>query len=103
MPLVPVTINGCAPSATELPAVNVRVRVLEAFGAICAGLNCPPAGVKPLGNPETVRPTPLLNPFVGFMVIVVLALPLVPLIGSVRVSEEDVRLKSVTLRVNAAV
>jgi len=57
------------PADAEFEAVKVNVLVPVAL----AGLN---AAVTPLGNPETVRFTLLLNPFCGAMVMVLV--PLAP-------------------------
>jgi hypothetical protein len=63
-PDVPVTITLNVPIAAELDAVRVRL-LLEVVGLM------PKAGVTPLGNPETLKVTLPLNPFAGWLVIVV--------------------------------
>jgi len=67
LPDWPVTVTVAAPVAA--PALAVKVSVLRV--AVLAGLN---DAVTPLGRPDIVRFTALLNPFAATM-----AMPAVPL------------------------
>ena len=62
------TVTVAAPTAALALAVKLKVLAV----AVLAGLN---DAVTPLGRPETVRFTALLNPFVGWMAILAVAPP----------------------------
>jgi len=59
---LPVTVTVAVPAAAVALAVKVNVLAVE----VLVGLN---AAVTPVGRPETVSATALLNPLVGTMVI----------------------------------
>jgi len=68
LPDLPVTVTAAAPTAALAPAVKLNVLAVEAL----AGLN---DAVTPLGRPERVRLTALLNPFVDWTAILAAAAP----------------------------
>jgi hypothetical protein len=69
LPEIPVTVNPTVMLAAVLLADSVRVLVPVVLGGL-------KTAVTPLGKPGTDKPTLLLNPFIGAMVIVLV--PLAP-------------------------
>jgi hypothetical protein len=68
VPELPVTVTVAAPTAALALATKLNVLAV----AVAAGLN---DAVTPLGNPETLRFTVLLNPFVGATVMAAVPAP----------------------------
>lgn len=69
LPDTPVTVTVEVPTVALALAVKVNVLV------VVAGLGLK-AAVTPLGNPEALKVTLLLNPFCGLIVILLVAVPL---------------------------
>ena len=92
-PEEPVTVTVAVPTVAVLLALKVR----ELLPVVLDGLN---AAVTPLGNPETPRATMPLKPFCPATLILVLPMPAR---GTVRLLDEDKRLKLGTTTVNAMV
>jgi hypothetical protein len=79
-PEVPVTVTGKVPIAAEMPAVRVKVLLLE----VVLGLK---DALTPLGRPEAVKLTLPLKPF--SKVTVILLAPLVPCTSATLVGDAD--------------
>lgn len=92
-PEEPVTVTVAVPAVAVLLALKVRELLL----VVLDGLN---AAVTPLGNPETPRATMPLKPFCPATLILLLPLRAR---GTVRLLDEDKRLKLGTTTVNAMV